>query len=293
MSTRDATQDAGGLETRRYTPAAGIHSLLRFLRSMATETFAVRELGWALCRRDIHARYRQSLLGIGWVLLNPIAFATIFILLHRYNVLTVEDTGVPYPVFLITGTVLWQLFTDSLWAPLKSVQANIPLLSKVAFPREILLVSAVGQVWVDFALKLPVVVLVFLLFGASPTPSGLLLVGPAALALSALGFTFGVLLTPIGTLYRDIGAALVPVTQFWFFLTPVVYPTPTEGTAAWLPYVNPVAPMLATARDLLFFGHIASPVLYVSVLTITFLVGVLALAAYRLSMPILIERMSA
>jgi lipopolysaccharide transport system permease protein len=94
------------------------------------------ELAWRLMVRDIKARYRQSLLGASWAFLPPIATALLFILLNREGLIKASSTDLPYPVFVIIGTVLWQLFTDSLNSPPNLVTANKPMLAKVNFPRE-------------------------------------------------------------------------------------------------------------------------------------------------------------
>jgi lipopolysaccharide transport system permease protein len=97
---------------------------------------ASRELAWRLMVRDIKARSRQSLLEASWAFLPPIVTALLFILLNREGLIKASSTDLPYPVFVIIGTVLWQLFTDSLNSPLNLVIANKPMLAKVNFPRE-------------------------------------------------------------------------------------------------------------------------------------------------------------
>jgi lipopolysaccharide transport system permease protein len=125
-----------------YTPESQMRTPGRLLRSMWQDLKASKELSWRLFIRDIFAQYRQSLLGIFWAFLPPIVMGLVFIILRSKNVVNFGETDIPYPVFALVGTTLWQVFTESLNAPLKSVTMARPMLAKINFPREALIVSA-------------------------------------------------------------------------------------------------------------------------------------------------------
>ena len=275
-----------------YTPDSELRSPLRLVRSMFHDLLASWELAWRLTVRDISARYRQAFLGIAWAFLPPIATALLFILLNREGVIKVTATPIPYPAFVFVGTVLWQLFTDSLNAPLKLVLANKVMLAKANFPREALILSAMGQVSFDFVVRLIILAAVFAYFRV-PLTWGILLSLPAVLMILLLGIVIGVLLTPMGILYSDVSAALPILTSLWLFLTPVVYPPPQQGLLAVLCHYNPVSPLLVAARDLATRGVFLDPLPFAVVSVLTLLGLVVIWAIYRVSFPILLERISA
>jgi lipopolysaccharide transport system permease protein len=274
-----------------YTPESELRSPGRLARRMWRDLMASRELAWRLMVRDISARYRQAFLGASWAFLPPLATALLFIILHREGVINVSATQLPYPAFVIIGTVLWQLFTDSLNAPLKLVAANKSMLAKVNFPREALILSAMGEVVFDFGVRLIIVAGVFIFFKV-PLTWGILLSLPAVLMLMLLGIMIGLLLTPVGVLYTDVSAALPLITNLWLFLTPVVYPPPPEGLLAWLFHVNPVSSLLVAARNLATGGAFLEIVPFITVSGLTLLGLLIMWVLYRLSFPILVERIS-
>ena len=136
-----------------YTPESQMRSPGRLVRSMWQDLKASRELAWRLFVRDISALYRQSLLGVFWAFLPPIVMGLAFIILQSKKVVNFGETDIPYPVFVLVGTTLWQVFTESLNAPLKSVTTAKPMLAKINFPREALIVSAFYQVLFNLLIK--------------------------------------------------------------------------------------------------------------------------------------------
>jgi len=281
-----------GLTVTEYTPESELRSPGKLARCMWRDLMASRELAWRLTVRDISARYRQALLGISWAFLPPIATALLFILLNREGVIKVSDTHIPYPAFVFIGTVLWQLFTDSLNAPLKLVTTNKVMLAKANFPREALILSAMGQAGFDFGVRLIILAVVFVFFKV-PFSWGILLSLPAVLMIMLLGIMIGLLLTPMGVLYSDVSAALPILTSLWLFLTPVVYPPPQQGLLAVLFRFNPVSPLIIAARDLSTQSPFTGVVPFILVSGLTVLGLLLMWAIFRLSIPILLERISA
>lgn len=275
-----------------YSPESQMRSPGRLFRSMWEDLKASRELAWRLFVRDFSARYRQSVLGIFWSFLPPIVMGLIFIILQSKNVINLGEVDIPYPVFVLVGTTLWQLFTESLNAPLRSVTSAKPMLAKINFPREALIASAFYEILFSLFIKSFILVGVFIIFKVKITP-GILLAPLAILMLILLGITLGLLLTPIGVLYTDISNALMIGTQLWFFVTPVVYPAPQTFPYSLIATLNPVSPFLIGARDLMTKGFLTNvePFLVVSILT--FMALLVAWVIYRLALPIIIERMSA
>ena len=275
-----------------YGPEPRLARPGKMLRDMWADLRASRELAWRLLIRDISARYRQSILGFLWAFLPPLASAAVFIFLNRAAVLNAGETAIPYPAYVMIGTVLWQLFIDAVNAPLRIVTQNRSMLSKINFPRESLILSAIGQVLFDFAIKLVIVAVVFVAFRL-PVQAGLLLAPLPIAALMLLGLLVGLTLTPLGVLYTDIQSGLAIFTSLWFFVTPVAYTAPEGGAFAVLAKANPVSPLLVASRDLMTVGTAENvvPALIITGLT---LLGLFVMwVVYRLSIPILIEKMSA
>ena len=284
--------DTKNLPVINYTPESQMRSPLRLIFLMLKDLKSCRELAWRLFIRDISARYRQSILGVFWAFLPPIVTGLIFIILQSKKVVNLGETNVPYPVFVLIGTTIWQVFVDSINAPIKCTISAKPLLAKINFPREALIVSSFYQIIFDLLIKIVVLIGIFIFFKVQVT-SGLLYLPIAFLMLIILGMAIGLFLTPIGTLYRDIGTGLTIVLRLWFFVTPVVYPPlktfPYSLLATW----NPVSPILVGARDLATKGELLNfePFLVVSCLSLLGLF--VSWIIFKLTLPIIIERMSA
>jgi lipopolysaccharide transport system permease protein len=275
-----------------YTPESQLRRPRVLFGTMWRDLAASRELAWRLTVRDIAARYRRSLLGFTWAIFPPIAAGLVFILLQRAAVLDVGETDVPYPVFVLFGTVLWRVFTTSLTAPLKVVAANTALVSKVNFPREALVLSAIGQIVFDMGIKLLILVGVFVVFRVSPS-WGMLACPLAMVMLMMLGIALGLLVVPLGLLYTDVAVGLPMVTSLWFFLTPVVYAPFTKWPLSLLSTLNPVSPLLTGARDLATKGALENPLAFGIVAGLTVLLLLASWLLYRLALPVLVERMQA
>lgn len=284
--------DPAELPLTVYTPAPALRQPARLLREMLRDLGAARELGWRLFVRDVSAQFRQSLLGVTWAFLPPLLTGLLFIALKSQQVVDFGPTEIPYPVFVLIGTTYWQVFVDALNAPLKSVSAARPMLVRIHFPREALILASFYLVVFNALLKLVVLLGVFVYFGIQPT-AGLLLAPVAIALLILLGLAVGLALTPIGLLYTDVGSGLVVATQLWFFATPVVYPPPTSFPLALLATWNPVSPLLSAARDLTATGSLGDPVAFVAVGAATLAGFALAWVFYRIALPVLTERMGA
>jgi lipopolysaccharide transport system permease protein len=285
-------EDKKALPKIVYTPGSGLRSPLVMARLMWKDLLASQELAWRLTIRDISAQYRQSLLGVLWAFLPPIATALIFIILNNRNIINIGDTVIPYPAFAMFGTVLWQVFVESLNAPLKVVSRSKQMLCKINFPREALILSALEQTLFSLCIKLLILIAVFILFQIPLTWSTLLCL-PAIMVLILLGLTFGLLLTPLGILYSDITQGLTIITGLWFFITPVVYPPPTSFPFSLLTILNPVGPILTGTRDLACKGFLNNPIPFFIITFLTFIFFIISWLIYKLTLPVLIERMKA
>ena len=280
------------LPTRTYTTESPLVNPGRLRREMVKDLWDGRELAWRLSVRDISAQYRQSMLGVLWALIIPLANTAVWLFLSASKVVQVGATPVPYPVFVFTGTLLWSILMDALNAPLQQVNANKALLAKINFPREALILSGIYQTLFNGSIKLGILLLALPMLGIHPGWGGLL-IPMGLLALVLMGTALGLLITPLGLLYGDIGRGIPLITQFLMYLSPVVFPLATSGWTAQLMRFNPLTPLILNARAW-FTGQ--PPQLLAEW---AFAVGssavllILVWVVYRLAMPILIERMSA
>jgi lipopolysaccharide transport system permease protein len=203
----------------------------------------------------------------------------------------VEETAVAYPAFLMIGTLLWQNFLDAVTSPLRIVTENRAMLVKINFPREALLLSGFYLVGFNFAVRLLLIVPIFIYYDM-PMTRTLLYFPLGVFALFSFGMLLGILMTPIGVLYNDVLKAVTLLSGFWIFITPVFYPTPTgdsltEQITRW----NPVTPLLDATRNWLIGQPAADVGTFVVISVCTCVLMLVGWVLYRVSLPHIIARM--
>ena len=273
-----------------YTPDSLLINPVKLVREMFRDLVASRELAWRLTVRDLSAQYRQTFLGFLWAIILPLANTLVWIFLSRSGVVNVSETALPYPVYVFTGTMLWAILMDAVNAPLQIVTASKSMLAKINFPREALVVAGIYQTLVNALIKVVLLLIALVAMGIHPG-WGLLLLPVGILSLIMVGTLIGLALTPAGLLYTDVGKAIPLLMQFLMYLTPVVFAMPKQGLPATVFQLNPLTPLILTARDWLtgispeYLGYFA----FVNV--IAFILLFMFWIVFRLAMPILIERM--
>jgi lipopolysaccharide transport system permease protein len=257
---------------------------------MWEDLLASRELAYRLAERDIKAQYRQAFLGILWAFFLPLANTITWVFLSHTGIVRTGETGIPYPVYVFVGTMLWAIFMDALGSPLQQVNASKGMLSKLNFPREALIVSGLYQTLFNGGIKIALALGAMLLLGVWPSWT-LILFPVAIISLLLVGTAIGLLLTPIGVLYTDIGRALPLVLQFAMYITPVVFPMPKDGWTTTLFQWNPLTYLIVVGRDWITGQATSFLAPFLVINGIALVVLLLAWMAYRIAMPILIERM--
>lgn len=186
------------------------------------ELYDYRDLLYFLVWRDIKVRYKQTALGVAWVVLQPLVATLIFTVVFGQMAKLPSD-GLPYPVFAFAALLPWNYFAGALNKSGTSLVNNAHLITKVYFPRLIIPLSGVISGLVDFGISLVVLLGLLLYYGVVPNAAVLLL--PFFL-LMAVGSALGVSLwlTAIGVQYRDVNQLLPFLVQVWMYATPVVYP---------------------------------------------------------------------
>lgn len=274
-----------------YTPDSLLRRPRFLFATMWRDLLTSRELAWRLMVRDISAQYRQAMLGMIWAFIPPIMMALGFTLAKNANVFTVGETDIPYPAYVMFNTALWQTFVDAATGPVQAVIQAKPMLARVNFPREAIVLAKLGEVGFNFGIKLILIVGLFLYFRV-PVSWSVVLTPVPLIHLILLGTLVGVLLAPIGVLYQDVSKSLNMVMGFWLFLTPVIYPVPTEGLFGVLVAWNPVTPLLSTIRELATTGTLSNPVGFWVVSGGTWVGLMLTWIGFRIAIPYVVERVT-
>lgn len=274
-----------------YTPT-NKGTLAQRLRDILRDIAAGHDLGRRLFIRDFKALYRQSFLGIFWAFFPAVMTSFTWIILNQSNIIEVKDVSISYPLFVIVGTILWQVFVDSVSEPLKAVNANKSALIKLNFPREAIIVSAFYSTIVNFLIKLVILVaaLFFLDFNLS---SSVALFPIGVISTLLVGFAIGILLLPISFLYTDIGKMLPFILQFLMYLTPVIYPEPKFGFFKHLLALNPMSSIITCTRNWLVGTPVENYTIFVFVSLSAVVLIVLGLVVFKKVIPIVIERIGA
>ncbi len=187
------------------------------------ELWAYRELIYFLTWRDIKVRYKQTVVGVAWAVLQPLALMIVFTLFFG-RLANIPSEGIPYPLFAYAALLPWQLFSRTITESTTSLVTNQRLITKIYFPRIIVPVSSVVAGMVDFVISLSLLIL--LMFGYGIVPSWHIIWFPVFMGLmmiTAIGI--GLWLSSLNLEYRDVSYIIPFVNQFWLFITPVVYPS--------------------------------------------------------------------
>jgi len=290
ISDMPSSAAAQPLPERVYSPEPLLQHPWKMLVAIAADVWAGRELAWRLFMRDLKAQYRQTILGYVWAFLPPLVASATFIFLQSQGITKISGTGIAYPAFAMMGTLLWQVFVDSMQSPLQSFGAAKSMLVKINFPREAVLVGGLYMVIFNALIRLALVVAV-MWWWQVPVDQTVLFFPVAMAALMAAGFATGLGLLPISSLYGDVSRVIPIVSGFWMLLTPVVYPPRTEGLAGWLATWNPVSPLIITARETLTAQPLSMLGPFFIVFACSLVVIFLGLVGFRIAMPHLIARM--
>jgi len=187
------------------------------------ELWEYRELLYFLVWRDLKVRYRQTVLGASWAILQPFSTMVVFTVFFG-RIAGLPSDGIPYPLFAYAALVPWTFFAQGLTLSSNSIVANQALIRKVYFPRLVIPIATIVSIVVDFAIAFLVLLAMMAYYGVVPTPQLAWLPLLFLLALvTALGA--GLWLSALNVLYRDVQYIVPFIVQVWLFSTPIVYPS--------------------------------------------------------------------
>jgi lipopolysaccharide transport system permease protein len=249
-------------EERIYTPSTQMGWGFKTWRKMFIELISSRELIWRLFMRDFSARYRQSIMGFFWALILPLIATGTFVFLNYSGLLKVSHTSIPYPVFALFGLTVWQTFSSGLTAGCNALISGGGMVTKINFPKETLILSAIGITLVDFLVRLILIVIVLVVFQVSPKWTAIFL---PIVILPLIIFTIGLgfILALANMVFRDTTNIVSLLISFLIFLTPVVYPSPKTGIMAKIMVINPLTSLIMAPRDVVFTGYLTDPYAFI------------------------------
>jgi len=212
------------------------------------ELWAYRELLLVLTQRDIKVRYKQTVLGVTWAVIQPLLTMILFSVVFG-KLAKMPSDGLPYPVFVYAGLLPWTFFASSLSSSGNSLVGSANLISKVYFPRLIIPLSSVGTALVDFAIS-SVLLLILMVYYGIGWSMNLIAVPFLIIAVIFIALGVGTLLSALTVTYRDFRYVLPFMVQFWMYATPVVYPASLFPEKwQWVLFLNPMAGLIEGFRS--------------------------------------------
>lgn len=211
------------------------------------ELWEYRELLYFLTLRDVKVRYKQTILGVAWAIIQPLLSMVVFTVFFG-RLARMPSDGLPYPLFSYAGMLLWTYFGNAVAAAGNSLVGNSQLITKVYFPRAVIPASAALANLVDYVVALVVLVGLLLWYGIPPGPS-LVWFLPMTILTFVLALGVGLWVSALNVLYRDVRHALPFVIQLWMFATPIVYPlSVVPPDWHWVVALNPMAGLVEGFR---------------------------------------------
>jgi len=267
-------QDAATATTITIRPASG------WLALNLAELWEYRELLYFLIWRDLKVRYRQTAIGVAWVVIQPLVTTAIFAVIFG-RLAGLPSEGVPYPVFIFAALLPWQMFSGAISRAAVSLVSNANLLTKVYFPRLLVPLAAVLSGLVDLTVFL--VILAGMMGWYRVTPSWAVLTLPLLVVVAVLAaLAIGIWLAALNVRYRDVQQAIPFLIQIWFLASPVAYSASLVPSGIWrvLYNLNPMTGVIQGFRWALFGKAAPDPLTWISVTAVVVLL-VAALFYFR------------
>jgi lipopolysaccharide transport system permease protein len=270
------TQPAPSLEMQPPVSASNVHTIIRPRSGWPSidlaELVRFRELLLILTMRNIRVRYKQTLLGALWAVLQPAAQMVVFTAFFAARGFSTE--GMPAPLFYLAALVPWQFFATSLASSTNSIVDNQNLITKIYFPRLLIPLAAIASSLLDLLVSFAFLLIMMLWYHVAPGPQILLIPVFVVLA-GAAALAIGLWLSALNVQFRDVRYVVPFAIQLWLFLTPIIYPSSSvTGLKRTLISLNPMSGVVEGFRYCLFGQPRPDLSLAVSAVSIgVFLVG--------------------
>ncbi|MBC8044525.1 MAG: ABC transporter permease [Rhizobacter sp.] len=212
------------------------------------EILHFRELLYTFAWRDIKVRYKQTVIGLLWAVIQPLATMLIYTIAFGKFAKMPSD-GLPYPIFAFAGLLFWNLFSNAMMNASMSILGSEGIIKKIYFPRLIIPAAATVVSAIDFLISLGLFFGLMIYYQVTPTLFGILMLPVLMFVtlLAALGI--GLFFSAVNVKYRDVKHALPFLSQFLMFATPVIYPSSIWGDYKWILQLNPMSGIIDFARQ--------------------------------------------
>lgn len=227
----------------------------QLLAEICAEIKSNRWLTYQLFRRSFFSMYKQSFLGILWMIILPIANVGVFAVLNNSGILNIGKIEVPYPIYAICGLAFWQIFAVGVGTCAHALTSAGDMVTRINFSKKSLIFAPMAKTMISFLIQLILVGILFLFYRTMPS-LGVLLIPIVVLPIILLTLGLGFLISILNAIVRDIGNILGLGITFLMYLTPILYAKPHWGILAHLTKYNPLYYFVATGRDLIFYGQI-------------------------------------
>jgi lipopolysaccharide transport system permease protein len=218
------------------------------------EIWRFRELAYFFAWRDFKVKYKQTVVGVLWVVFQPFVTMVVFTVFFG-NLAKMPSDNIPYPIFVFTGLLFWTLFSNSLSNASNSFTANEGIITKIYFPKIIIAVASVVTNLVDFVVAAAILVVMMVFYHYVPSFTGILIIPLLVIMTTASSVGIGLLLASLNVKYRDIRYILPFFIQLLIFITPVIYPVSIVSPEnRWILGLNPMAGIISAARSGLLGG---------------------------------------
>jgi len=242
---------SSGSPAVQRTPTLTIEAGRRGVRLDLAELWSYRELLYFLTWRDIKVRYKQTVLGAAWAILQPVVAMLVFTLFFG-KLAHMPSNGIPYPLFAYAGLLPWTFFANAVNNAGDSLVGSSALVTKVYFPRLVIPSAAVCAALVDFAIASVVLLGMMQWYGVAFAPRIVMIV-PLMMLATMVAMAVGMWTSALNVKYRDVRYALPFLIQIWMFATPIIYPsTIVPERWRWLLALNPLTGVIENIRSALF-----------------------------------------
>lgn len=279
-------------EVKIYTPLSVLREPRSFARQAIKDLISSFSIALAIFYRDFSAKYRQTFAGYFNALI-PVLITTIsFVFLEKSNVVNFSEKTISYGSFVFINSIFWELFSESCGGPTREVQNNVSSIIRLNFPRESIFLASFFNVLASLTIKL-FITLFFLYFLEIKVTWNLLCLIPYVVGLISWGLLIGLLVLPVSILYSDFRAVIDVTLRLLFFLTPITYQIDYESLGhKWVTKYNFLGYYFTGIKEVVFYGQIPSDFYFILQLTLASTVSLIfGWILYRISLPILIERM--
>lgn len=227
----------------------------QLLAEIFSEIKSNRWLTYQMFRRNFFAMYKQSFIGILWIIILPIINVGVFAVLNNSGIFNIGDIPVPYPVYAIAGMAFWQIFAVGLGSSANALTSAGDMVTRINFSKKSLVFAPMGRTMVSLLVQLTLVGILLLFYRILPGP-GILLIPLVVFSIVLLTLGLGFLVSIMNAIVNDIGNILSLAITFLMYLTPILYAKPKIGVLSHVTEYNPMYYFVSAGRDLILDGRI-------------------------------------